>query len=330
MTTEPQNEKRKSSALKCWFLTGATCSGKTDLSLRLAERLNAEIIALDSMTVYRGMDIGTAKPSLSVREQIPHHLIDIRDPTEDFSVSQYCDMAHEIIDRLRANDQQALFVGGTPLYLKAMLRGLFSGPSADWDFRKEIEKELEQLDLAELRKRIEQVDPLAAHHIHPNDKRRMIRALEVFQTTGIPISHQQTQFDEGTDGLDCNVFALRRDRSELHERINARVDQMLVDGLEDEIRGLLDQHGELSLTAMQAVGYPEVIEFWNGETDLETMTEKIKIRTRRFARRQETWFRGLSEVRFVEIEGEPDPNELAEQIIELGANHTTSEGFGQN
>src|SRR5687768_16295895 len=191
-----------------WFLTGPTASGKSRVGIELAERLGAEIISLDSMAVYRGMDIGTAKPSTSERQRVVHHLLDIVDPNTDFSLSEYVRAAHQVMVELRARSRMAIFVGGTPLYLNALLRGLYPGPPADWDFRRQIEEDLALYGLEALHKRLELVDPLSAARLHPHDKRRIIRALEVFRQTGEPISHQQTQFEDGTPAVACRVFVL--------------------------------------------------------------------------------------------------------------------------
>ena len=314
---EKSERERREAALKCWFLTGATCSGKTNAAVVLAERADAEIISLDSMAIYRGMDLGTAKPPAAVRQRVPHHLIDIRDPHEEFSVSQYCELAHEAIEQIHGRGKRVLFVGGTPLYLKSLLRGLFRGPAADWEFRESIETELRELNIGELRKRLQQVDPLSAHKLHPNDKRRMIRALEVYHLTGEPISHQQTQFEEGTAAEDCNVFVMKWPREKLHERINRRVNEMFEKGFENEVRGLLERYGQLSHTAAQAVGYAEVIALIQRRSDLETTIETVKTRTRRFARRQETWFRGLSECRWINVDESTDQDQMIEQLIEM-------------
>lgn len=303
-------------ARDCWYLTGPTASGKTLVALELAERLNAEIISLDSMTLYRRMDIGTAKPSAADRARVPHHLLDLVEPNEEFSLANYVDAAHETIDQIRARGREVLFVGGTPLYLKALLRGIFSGPPADWEFRADVEREIAEVGLAALHQRLEQVDPLAAAKLHPNDKRRIIRALEVNKLTGRPISHQQTQFDEGTPAEACKVFVLDWPRPMLHERIAARVRQMFAQGLVDEVRGLLADYAELSRTASQAVGYREVIAHLRGAHDLPTTMEQVIFRTRQFARRQETWFRSLSECRRVPDIMTLSPAEIAERILQ--------------
>lgn len=299
----------------CWFLSGATAVGKTSVGLAMAERLGAEIVSLDSMAIYRGMDIGTAKPTPDEQSRVPHHLIDVVDPDEDFSVERYLDAAFAKIAEIAARGQEVLFVGGTPLYLKALLRGLAAGPPANWQMREQIEAEVAESGNQALYERLEQVDPLAASQIHPHDTRRLIRALEVFRTTGEPISHHQLHFDEGRSADECRVFVLRRLREEQHERINTRVDDMMERGLVDEVRRLLADGPSLGRTASQAVGYREVQMFLDGECDSETMIANIKTRTRRFSKRQGTWFRSLSECRFVDVAGDRDPDELAAEIV---------------
>jgi len=303
-----------------WYLTGPTASGKSQVGLELARRMGGEILSLDSMAVYRGMDIGTAKASAADRARIPHHLLDLVDPTEDFSIAQFVDAAHAVVADLRQKQVAPIFVGGTPLYLKSLLRGIFQGPPADWEFRQAIEAEAAQVGGHKLQERLWQVDPLSASKLHPNDTRRMIRALEVAKLTGRPLSHWQTQFDEGRLATQCKVFVLHWPRETLHLRIDARVDQMLASGLLDETRALLEKYGELGRTAAQAVGYREAIDFLRGQTNsLEELGSQIKIRTHQFARRQETWFRSLSECRFVEMRADEPPDEVAERILQMVA-----------
>ena len=304
----------------CWYLTGATATGKTVVALALAERLGAEIVSLDSMTVYRGMDIGTAKPTRAEQAVVPHHLLDVVEPADEYSVAQYVADAAAMVDAIRARGREVLFVGGTPLYLKSLLRGLFDGPPANWELREQIEEELEEVGQAALHERLTQVDPVAASAIHPHDTRRMIRALEVFRATGEPLSHQQMQFDDGRSAEECRVFVLRRERTELHRRIEGRVEAMVEAGLVDEVRGLTAGGKQLGRTASQAVGYREALAFLAGEFDHDQMLTQMKVRTRRFAKRQGTWFRSLCECRFVDIEGEPDGAAIAERIVAEGAN----------
>ena len=305
----------------CWFLTGATAVGKSQISLALASQLGAEIISMDSMTIYRGMDIGTAKPSTEDQASVPHHMIDIVDPDEEYSIARYLEEAHARVADIKQRGREVLFVGGTPLYLKALLRGLNSGPPADWKLREQIEAEVAEFGNQALYERLEQLDPVAASQIHPHDTRRLIRAIEVFRMTGQPISHSQMQFDEGSAAGDCRVFVLRRPREEQYDRINDRVDDMIEMGLEEEVRALLASGKELGRTAKQAVGYQEMLEYIeHGEH--EQMVSNIKTRTRRFAKRQGTWFRSLSECRFHDVEGETNAVEVASSIISEGKEAT--------
>jgi len=308
-----------SNARTCWFFTGATASGKSSASLQLAKLLDAEIISLDSMAIYRGMDIGTAKPPQADREKLPHHLIDIRDPNETFSTSQYREAALNTITDIQSRGKTVLFVGGTALYLKAMLRGMFEGPPADWDFRNKIEKEIEELGGEFLHERLQMVDPVAAHNIHPNDHRRITRALEVYFTTGKPISHWQMEFDDPTPPEQCKVFAIRHSREILHQRIEQRVNAMFDGGLIEEVKSLLEQYKEFGQTAGQAVGYREVIEHLDGKHSEQETRELVLIRTRKFARHQETWFRNLTECRLIDLEDGADLEAVADQIYELGS-----------
>jgi len=306
------------SILDCWFLTGPTASGKTSIGIELARRLNAEVLSLDSMAIYRHMDIGTAKPTVAERAGIPHHLLDLVEPEEEFSVARYVELAHEKIVEIRSRGREVLFVGGTPLYLKSLLRGIFEGPQADWEFRRQVEEELRTVGQQALYERLAAVDPLSAKRLHPNDTRRLIRALEVYKLTGQPISHLQLQFEEGTPPEQCRVFVLQREVPELQERINQRVDAMFEQGLVAEVENYLAQGRQYGRTAQQAVGYREVLEALAGRMTLDEAREQVKIRTRRFAKRQRTWFRSLIECRMVPISGNPDPAAVADQIAEQG------------
>lgn len=305
-------------AKDCWFLSGSTASGKTLVALELARRLDAEIISMDSMALYRGMDIGTAKPTETHRREIPHHLLDVVDPTEEFSVAQYVESARPVVDTIRAAGRQALIVGGTPLYLKSLLRGIFDGPPADWPYRERLEDEAQRTGPQALHLRLKAVDPATAERLHTNDVRRIIRALEVHHVTGNLISQQQTQFDEGLPASQCKVFVLSWPRELLYRRIELRVDQMFQEGLVDEVRQLLDTYGTLSRTAGQAVGYREVTEHLGGLHGLDMTIERMKTRTRQFAKRQETWFRSLSECTPVSMNGARTPDDVADEITQAG------------
>ncbi|HBE71996.1 MAG TPA: tRNA (adenosine(37)-N6)-dimethylallyltransferase MiaA [Planctomycetaceae bacterium] len=296
----------------CLFLTGPTASGKTPLAQSIAKRLDAEIISLDSMAIYRGMDIGTAKPSATDRSEVQYHLLDIIEPTESFSVSSFVSLAHQTAHEIRSRGRHVLFCGGTPLYLKSLLRGMFLGPEADWEFREAVERDLSDHGPTALRERLQQVDPLAASKIHPNDHRRAIRALEVARLTGRPLSHWQSQFETPSKSMPVAVLGL--ERGWLHERINARVDQMLADGLVEEVEALLAKHSELGRTARQAVGYREVIEHLDGTHTLHETAELIKAHTRQFARRQEIWYRGLEELTRVDVDRSSQHDALVDQL----------------
>ena len=301
----------------CWFLTGPTASGKTNAALVLAERIGAEIISLDSMAIYRGMDIGTAKPSLEQRSQVVHHMIDILDPNESFSVAEYLARAHRIVDEIRQRGNKALFVGGTPMYLKVLLRGIFGGPAADWEFRQQVEEQIELHGKQALHRQLAMVDPVSAHKFHPNDIRRVTRALEVYHLTGEPISHQQQEFESQNKSNKKFVFQLSWPRDVLHQRIEKRVVAMFEAGLVREVQQLLESYQELGRTALQAVGYREVLEHLKGERDLDETMQQVVYHTRRFARRQETWFRGFPECQQVTMTNEMTPEEVVDTIIDL-------------
>lgn len=299
-----------------WFLTGPTAAGKTQVGLLLAERLGAEILSLDSMSIYRRMDIGTAKPSPAERAKIPHYLIDIVDPSEDFSLAQYLEAAEKAAAEVRSRGKEVLFVGGTPLYLKGLLRGICESPPADWEFRRQVAEEVATIGAAALHARLRQVDPLAAAKLHPNDQRRIIRALEVYRATGQPLTHRQLEFDEGRSAEERRVFVLHWPRAELHRRINARVEAMFAAGFVEEVRRLVEEGVPLGRTAEQAVGYQEILAHLQGEANLPATIAKVQARTRQFAKRQETWFRSLSECRTIELEEPLDANEVVERILQ--------------
>lgn len=302
---------------ECWFLAGPTACGKTDLSLRLAERLNAEIVALDSMTLYRGMDIGTAKPSRAIQAAVPHHLLDIIDPHEEFSVAEYLAVAEAACRNILDRGGVPLFVGGTGLYLRAVLRGVFDGPPADWTLRQQWEREAEEQGSRALHARLQAVDPATAARLAPADTRRVIRALEVAAVTGRPLSeHQREQPLPEADRPP--VFWLSPDRAWLHQRINRRVEQMVAGGLVDEVRTLLSRPQGMGRTARQGLGYKEVIAHLEGGLDLPSTVNEIQTRTRQFAKRQHTWFRNLVECRPIDIGTSPDVARIADEIVSRG------------
>jgi tRNA dimethylallyltransferase len=300
----------------CWFITGPTASGKTAVGVELARLVGGEILSLDSMAVYRGLDIGTAKLSPQEREAVPHHLLDLVEPTAEFSVAQYLEKAEQAVGEILERGRRPIFVGGSPLYLKALLRGLFDGPPADWELRTELAEIARREGTAALHARLAEVDPPAAARVHPNDARRLIRALEVHKRTGRPISSFQTQFaaDADTVAGAPPVFVLDWPREELHRRINERVDAMFAAGWIDEVQKLLDRGQTLGRTAAQAVGYREIFDHLAGKRGLEETKQLIKQRTRQFAKRQLTWFRSLRECRWIAMHGPFDARAIAEQI----------------
>lgn len=298
----------------CIFITGPTASGKTAVGVALAKMLGAEVISMDSMALYHGMNVGTAKPSPEEQAGVPHHLLDVIEPEDEFSVAQYVEAAETVVSELRERGVQPLFVGGTPLYLKALLRGLFEGPPADWEWRNKLSAEAESHEPQWLHAKLASVDAASAARLHPNDTRRLIRALEVYEKTGQPISCWQQQFDRGRPAAECSVYWLDWPPDVLAARIEQRVDEMFAGGLVDEVTQLTKPGRTLSHTATQALGYREVLEHLAGGPALPETIELVKTHTRQFAKRQRTWFRGLSECRRLEMSEEVTPQSIAEKI----------------
>lgn len=300
-----------------WFLAGPTACGKTDLSLHLADRLNAEIVCLDSMTLYRGMDVGTAKPSREVRAAVPHHLLDLIEPHQEFSVAEFVAAAEAACREIIARRRTPLFVGGTGLYLRAVLRGVFDGPPADWSIRERLQAVADAGGGDELHDRLRAIDPITARRLPPGDLRRVIRALEVAELTGRPLSqhHQEQPLPEGSRPP---VFWLSPPRAWLHARINLRVERMMEFGLVEEVRRLLTSSHGMGRTARQGLGYKEVIAHLEGEHDFERTVVEIQTRTRQFAKRQHTWFRNLVECRPMEVTENSDVGGLADRIVAAG------------
>jgi len=278
------------------ILTGPTGSGKTALALELAERLNAEIIAADSMTLYRGMDIGTAKPTAVEQARIRHHLLDVLDPSESASVAWWLERAAECVADIERRGKTALFVGGTPFYLKALLCGLFPSPPSDQQLRRELESEAETAGNESLHAKLAAVDSESARRLHPNDVRRVVRALEVYRLTGRPLSEwQQQQWWGGTSPRfrPGSCLALDLPRSDLYARIDKRVLAMFDAGWVEEVRRLRERQYPLSREASQALGYREISDYLDGRQTLDVTIAEVQLRTRQFAKRQLTWFRGL-------------------------------------
>ncbi len=298
------------------ILTGPTACGKTALALAVAPRLGAEVVAMDSMTVYRGMDVGTAKPTAAERAAVPHHLIDELDPAESGTVAWWLGRAAAVCRDLAARGKRPLFVGGTPFYLKALLHGLFDGPPGDPELRRRLEADAERVGNAALHARLAAADAKTAARLHPNDVRRVVRALEVFELTGKPISAWQQGWDTAAfageaapppAAIPSVVLELPRDV--VYERINRRVGAMLAAGWLDEARRLRGR--PISREAAQALGYRELWDYLDTPgAGLDATADLIRTRTRQFAKRQLTWFRHLPTLAAVPADA-PDAAERA-------------------
>lgn len=301
------------------FLIGCTGCGKGALGRELARRIGAEILSADSMKVYRGMDVGTAKPTPTQRQEVPHHLIDVVEPWEEFSVASFLRHAERAIEDITSRGRHVLAVGGTALYVKALSEGLFEGPSADAVIRQNLRHRARQEGAPALHAELRAVDPQAAGRIHPNDLRRIVRALEVHQITGTPISELQTQWDRQRSRPLCTFIGLRRGREDQNHRTNLRVGRMIEQGLVDEVRSLLALEHPLSTAARQALGYAEIIEHLQSNLPLAEAVEMIKINTRRFAKAQRTWFKRFCQTEWFDLAPESSVAEVADQILQRRA-----------
>ncbi len=286
-------------SIKPIILLGQTATGKTALSIQLAKEINGEIISADSMQVYRGMDIGTAKPTIEEQQGIPHHLIDIRNPDEEWTVADFVGESTRVSEYLNTRGKRPIIVGGTGLYLWSLLEG-FSFPIIEAN--KEVRERLEAIPTATLYSQLGTIDPKACEKINQNDKKRIIRALEVFELTGMPISLIQESGKRKTEnGKQGNILiGLTLPREELNTRINTRVDNMMEKGLIDEVRGLIEKGYSKDLRSFQALGYKEVVQYLDGTWAKEQMIEELKKRTRNFAKRQMTWFKRFQNVKWFE------------------------------
>jgi tRNA dimethylallyltransferase len=277
------------------FIAGPTAVGKSGIALALAEQLGGEIISVDSMQVYRGLDIGTAKTSLAERARVPHHLIDICELTDSFDAAQFIRLAQKAVEEIQSRQKIPIFCGGTGLYFKAYLSGLGEAPSANPELRAELEAASFESLLRELRER----DPVAYEKIDKQNPRRVIRAVEVIRLSGKKYSEQRAEWKAGSSRcVDRTaqrdipaIFFYTRSPADLRNRINTRVDEMFARGLVDETRELLQRGLERNRTAMQAIGYRQAVEHLRGERSLAETIEHVKIRTHQFAKRQLTWFR---------------------------------------
>lgn len=288
------------------FLMGPTAIGKTDLAIAMAERLPVEIISVDSAMIYRGMDIGTGKPKTALAQGLIHHLIDIRDPSEPYSVAEFCNDARSCIKSIMQKGKVPLLVGGTMLYFKALRDGLASLPSAEVEVRKQLAEKAEKLGLSALHAELSNIDPLAAKRIHPNDSQRLLRALEVYTLTGKNLSqHFSSEKKQHFPYQLKQIAVVSAERAYLHQRISDRFNTMLAGGLLEEVRELRHRHDlNLALPAMRAVGYRQVWQFLNGEINYNTMVENALAATRQLAKRQLTWLRSWEGLCCFEVRAE--------------------------
>jgi len=306
---------------KLLFLVGATAVGKTAVALELAERLGSEIINADSRQVYRGMDIGTGKPSRTEQTRVRHHLLDLADPDERFSVGIYKRLAEDAIERQRCEDRLPLIVGGTGLYLKALAYGLWPGPRADWRIRSHWLEEQRRHGESYLHQRLQHVDPISASRIHPRDSVKIIRALEVYELEGKPISyfHEQHRFQD--QRWKVIWIGLRRSRQDLYRRIEQRIDQMVAAGMIEEVKRLLGRGYSEQTPAMQGLGYRHLRNYLHGGTPLEVELQRWKRDTKRFAKRQETWFKADAAVTWFDLKEDEPAKKTADRILEWLATH---------
>lgn len=276
---------------KVIVIAGPTASGKTALSIELAKKINGEIVSADSMQIYKEMDIGTAKPTKDEMENIKHYLLDFVSPEERFSVAQYQELAQKKIETILKNGKVPIVVGGTGLYIDSLVYGIkFEQTNTDMEYRSMLEKIAETDGLETLYNKAKEIDPIAMKKISPNDKKRIIRVLEIYKQTGKTKTEQEIESRKQEIPFDYKVFILEMDRDKLYEKINLRVDMMLEQGLIEEVKQIYKKYSYFP-TAMQGIGYKEVVEYLKNEISKEEMIEKIKQETRRYAKRQITWFK---------------------------------------
>jgi tRNA dimethylallyltransferase len=301
------------------LILGVTASGKARLAHEVARAIAGEIVSVDSMKVYRRMDIGTAKPSPAARSQVPYHLIDVVEPSNSFSVGRYIELATAAMQGIRSRGKPVIVAGGTAMYIKALLYGLFDGAGTDEAIRQSLRARLETEGAASLHAELAAKDPAAAARIHVNDSKRIIRALEVMGLTGRPITSHQQQWDplEPRPLDDWTVIGLRREKTDASHRINMRVKRMFDEGLVDEVRRLMAEPMPLSKQARCAIGYAEVIEYLSGGPSLENTVEAVKKNTRKLAKAQRTWFKTFRQVQWLDAAEGDTPEALLERTLAL-------------
>lgn len=302
-------------------VTGPTATGKTALGAALARLLDGEVVGADSMQIYRGMDIGTAKPTAAEMGGVPHHMIDVADPSESFSAARWAAMASACVDDILARGRVPVVVGGTGLYIDALLRRAdFAAAPGDSGLRARLEAEYDALGGEAFRRRLAEVDPARAEKLAPGDKKRLVRALEVFRLTGETITaHDERSRREPPRYTSMKVALDFTERERLYERIDRRAAQMFADGLADEVRGLLAAGLSERCTAMQAIGYKETAAYLRGETSLDEAIERVQRESRRYAKRQLTWLRREEGVRWLRWENAPDIRAARQIATEFSA-----------
>lgn len=293
---------------KILVIVGPTASGKTRMAVELAQRHNGEVISADSMQIYRTMDIGTAKPTKEEMGGIPHHMIDVADPEEDFSVARYVEMAARCVDDVLARGKLPIVAGGTGLYIDSLLSGRTFAPfSPDSALRGELEREMAEQGGQAMLEELSKVDPEAAARLHPNDHKRIIRALEVYRSTGKTITQHNRETQAIPPRYDALTIGLAfQDRQAMWRRIDQRVDEMVAAGLEDEVRRLLTSGISPKCTAMQAIGYKEFTQALSGEMTWQEAADVVKLRSRQYAKRQLTWFGRNPNTRWIRWDDPPD------------------------
>ncbi len=289
-------------------ILGPTAVGKTEIAINIALNINAEIVSVDSRQIYRKMDIGTAKPTPEQLKLVPHHAIDCIDPDQYFSVADYQSIADKAISDIEKRGKVPLLVGGSGMYFRAIVDGLFEGPNADKELRKKLKKEAELFGVQYLYERLKSVDPRSANKIHHNDLIRIIRALEVFELSGNRISDLQQQWNSPDPRYKFVAFGLNRPRDELYERIETRIDKMMSDGFLDEVRSLTNY--DRNLPSMNCLGYKELLAYLDGKYSLESAIELIKRNTRHYAKRQITWFKKDVRIKWIDLSNCPSPEEF--------------------
>jgi len=295
-------------------ITGPTAVGKTILSIRLAEEINGEIISADSRQVYKYMDIGTAKPTLEERKRIPHYMIDILNPDEEIDVVRYSKLAREKIDSVRKKGRVPILVGGTCLYIRGVVDGIFEGPGRNSRIRKELE-DIYNEDHFKLFFKLEKIDPESANKIHHNDKQRIIRALEVYYLTGKKISSFQAQHGFNEHNYNPLFIGLFRERAELNNIINERVERMIDAGFVEEVKRLLEMGYSPSLNSMQGLGYRHITSYIMKRMNLKDAIELTKRDTRRYAKRQMTWLNKEKRIKWIKVTGKDEERNLKEIVM---------------